>query len=760
MPKIGSLRVRLIGVITCIVIAACFVLAVFSMQQQARLTDLALDREMRSEYQSVIAAIDFERKNFEVMATMMAADPETIAIFAARDRDRLLARWQDSFTAVRSSFGYDVMQFTIPPAINYLRVHNPKVFDDDISARRKMVTRAHETGQPQSGIEPSTTSLAIFGMVPVVHAGKRIGFAETGTNINRELVEAIRSRFGIDVAIHLFDGKGFNTIISTLPEKTTASAAEYTIAIKGQSVIRRAEVGGVAVAAYFGPIRNFSGQPVAVVEIVKNVDDFVAISSRTRTLLIAATVGVVCVAVIAALLLGIGLSRPLARMTRIMRDLSAGDTAVKVPDAGRTDEIGQMAEAVLVFKRSMIEGDRLRAEQEEQREKASMARHDALVSMAETIESSMSGALTKASERTQTMAGTADEMGQSASRTDVSARDAAQAASRALTTAQAVASAAEQLTDSIREIGSQVTHSTDVSTRAVAASDEAKATIETLNTQVVRIGSAAEIINEIAAKTNLLALNATIEAARAGDAGKGFAVVAGEVKQLAAQTARSTKEITDCIGDVRAATTASVGAVGRIEATIGEMHEIANSIAAAVEEQGAATAEIARNVAETAMAANELTERTVEFSAEAEATGQQARALRENTASLNASIEELRHTVIRVVRTSTTEVDRRRSPRYQVDLSGTLQTHGREDSSARVNNISEGGAWLSDGPDLPVGAKGTLRIQSVGFPLAFIVRGAEGGTAHIEFTLDAATRERFHLVPEALSRVGDRQKAA
>lgn len=47
---------------------------------------------------------------------------------------------------------------------------------------------------------------------------------------------------------------------------------------------------------------------------------------------------------------------------------------------------------------------------------------------------------------------------------------------------------------------------------------------------------------DIAGKTNLLALNATIEAARAGDSGKGFAVVATEVKNLANNAAKNSKE--------------------------------------------------------------------------------------------------------------------------------------------------------------------------------------------------------------------------
>jgi len=150
------------------------------------------------------------------------------------------------------------------------------------------------------------------------------------------------------------------------------------------------------------------------------------------------------------------------------------------------------------------------------------------------------------------------------------------------------------------EIAGQVSRSSEIVGRAVVAGNETKTTIEALNQEVERIGAVADMIGDIAAKTNLLALNATIEAARAGDAGKGFAVVASEVKQLAAQTARSTQEITRHIGQVRSATNASVSAVTRIEQTISEINTIAGSIAAAVEQQGAATAEIARNVTETA----------------------------------------------------------------------------------------------------------------------------------------------------------------
>ena len=258
-----------------------------------------------------------------------------------------------------------------------------------------------------------------------------------------------------------------------------------------------------------------------------------------------------------ALLIARSIVRPVTGMTVAMNKLAAGDTASEVPGRDHTDEIGEMARAVEVFRQQAIENVQLARDRDQERVEKDR-RQAALDLHIQDFGKSVSGVMIGFSASAEAMREAAVSVSEGARQTRSSTSKTAEGATTSAQDLNAVAAAAEQMAVSINEISRQVALVTTSVQAAVDRAAETDAKVGGLSEAADRIGDVVQLINNIAGQTNLLALNATIEAARAGEAGKGFAVVAGEVKALATQTARATEQISRQIVAIRAATNDAV----------------------------------------------------------------------------------------------------------------------------------------------------------------------------------------------------------
>ena len=378
-------------------------------------------------------------------------------------------------------------------------------------------------------------------------------------------------------------------------------------------------------------------------------------------LVVLVLVGILAVGVAAAgsRFLTRDISDAIQRLTASMKTLSTGEKNIDVPFEHRSDEIGEMARALDIFRRVAWRYEKLSTERaeaakvelemqvdaEREREKQRERQAEILKRMADKFEQTVGDVVSSVAAASTQLKTTAGAMAASAETSSSQAGRVAHSMQEASGGVTAAAAASDEFAMSIGEISRQAATSAELARKASESADLADVKMSTLSQAASQVGQIVELIQSIARRTNLLALNASIEAARGGEAGRGFAVVASEVKELAAQTSRATQEVADQIRAMQNSTSDGVHALRAIGEQVQQLETTAISIASAVDQQSVAGQDLARSIDLAARSSGEVSSSITNVRESSLATGAAAAQVLNSATDLEGQAANLRNHV-------------------------------------------------------------------------------------------------------------------
>ena len=280
------------------------------------------------------------------MATIIAEDPRVQALLANRDLKSLCDHVLPLYERLKRDFGIRQFHFHIPPGKSFLRVHARNMPGEMISYR-KAIMDVMKSGRGIASLEWGLTGLGIRGVAPVHYRGKLAGSFEIGYPFGRPFLEDLKESWGADLTVYEKMDEGSYVLLATTMREVKASCpAKYlTDHLLDSPVISISPSSHPESCILVGPIIDYFGDVVAVVEINATRLSIVGRLSKTRNLMI--FVGVAGIFISFALIWAVAIlfTRPIEDIVTKAEEIAEGKRETRL-ESGPDDEIGMLTQSL------------------------------------------------------------------------------------------------------------------------------------------------------------------------------------------------------------------------------------------------------------------------------------------------------------------------------------------------------------------------------------------------------------------------------
>ncbi len=380
-------------------------LLVFGVEQRKNwlLVEEAKQNNITAAQRQVLAAVEEATNSGLRRAALVAGLPMVQQALADQNREALAAEFVPGFADLKAKYGVKTFVFHTLPATAFLRVHNPDKHGDDLSSFRQMVVDANRDQVTIAGLERGRAGLSARGITPIFHNGEHVGSVEIGGAFDGGFFQS------------LADETGYHFEFYTLPEDEAAAfddMSESTVRqastfeteplLTNRDVLSIANMGArqndlklndTPYVAYAFPITDFNGQATAVINVMMDTSEYVAIFENGLREAAVALLLAFALALGLAIYFGGALGRRVEAFTDRMRKLAAGDTSIDIPASGGWHELGDIASALGTFRHTAVRISELALEKEQAEQQAEEARLAAIAALRETIGEAVNAAI-------------------------------------------------------------------------------------------------------------------------------------------------------------------------------------------------------------------------------------------------------------------------------------------------------------------------------------------------------------------------------